>query len=288
MNSFKVFWQHLRRAPYQAISAILVMTLTSAITAIFVLLAFGSQAILNWFETKPQVTAFFKEGTKMEQVEALKARLEASGKVSQMKYVSKEEALAIYREQNKNDPLLLEMVTANILPASLEVSALKISDLKEIAGILKEEPQVEEVIFQEEVVSSLSSWSSAIRKVGIGLTLVLAFISFLVVLVIVGMKIALRKEEIEILRLIGATSWYIRAPFILEGMFYGFVGGFLGWLITYILLLYSTPFLNSFLAGIPILPIKTLFLLALLGGLVFVDVLIGAFGSFLATRRYLK
>jgi cell division transport system permease protein len=288
MNSFKVFWQHLRRAPYQAISAILVMTLTSAITAIFVLLAFGSQAILNWFETKPQVTAFFKEGTKMEQVEALKARLEASGKVSQMKYVSKEEALAIYREQNKNDPLLLEMVTANILPASLEVSALKISDLKEIAEILKEEPQVEEVIFQEEVVSSLSSWSSAIRKVGIGLTLVLAFISFLVVLVIVGMKIALRKEEIEILRLIGATSWYIRAPFILEGMFYGFVGGVLGWLITYILLLYSTPFLSSFLAGIPILPIKTLFLLALLGGLVFVDVLIGAFGSILATRRYLK
>jgi len=191
---FKVSWQHIRRSPYQALAAILVMSLTFTIAAIFILLAAGSQAILNWFETRPQVTAFFKEGTKMEQVEDLKVRLQASGKVSQMKYVSKEEALAIYREQNKEDPLLLEMVTANILPASLEVSATKLSDLSEVASILKSESQVEEVIFQEDVISSLSAWTSALRKIGVGLTLALATISLLVLLVIIGMKIALRKE----------------------------------------------------------------------------------------------
>ncbi|MFZ5365911.1 MAG: cell division protein FtsX [Patescibacteria group bacterium] len=288
MKHFKVAWQHIRRSPYQALSAVLVMTLTFTIAAIFILLAAGSQAILNWFETRPQVTAFFREGTKIEQVEALKARLEASAKVSQMKYVSKEEALAIYREQNKEDPLLLEMVTANILPASLEVSAIKLSDLGEVAQILKNEPQVEEVIFQEDVISSLSAWTSALRRIGAGLTITLGIISLLVILVIIGMKIALRKEEIEILKLIGATSWYIRAPFILEGVFYGVVGGTFAWIITYILLLYTTPLLVSFLSGIPILPVDPLFMLVLLSALVFGGAAIGTLGSLLATRRYLK
>lgn len=285
---FKVSWQHIRRSPYQALAAILVMSLTFTIAAVFILLATGSQAILNWFETRPQVTAFFKEGTKMEQVEDLKARLQASGKVSQIKYVSKEEALAIYREQNKEDPLLLEMVTANILPASLEVSATKLSDLSEVASILKSEPQVEEVIFQEDVISSLSAWTSALRKIGAGLTIALALISLLVILVIIGMKVALRKEEIEILKLIGATPWYIRAPFVLEGIFYGLVGATISWIITYILLLYSTPLLVSFLSGIPILPVSPIFMLVLLSGLIFGGTMIGVLGSILATRRYLK
>ena len=285
---FKVSWQHIRRSPYQALAAILVMSLTFTIAAIFILLAAGSQAILNWFETRPQVTAFFKEGTKMEQVEALKEKLSQTGKISEIKYVSKEEALAIYREQNKEDPLLLEMVTANILPASLEVSATKLSDLSEVASILKSESQVEEVIFQEDVISSLSAWTSALRKIGVGLTLALATISLLVLLVIIGMKIALRKEEIEILKLIGATPWYIRAPFVLEGVFYGLVGATISWIITYILLLYSTPLLVSFLSGIPILPVNPLFMLFLLLGLIFGGAVIGVLGSILATRRYPK
>lgn len=288
MMHFRVAWQHIRRTPYQALAAILVMTLTFTIAAIFILLAFGSQAILNWFETRPQVTAFFKDGTKMEQVEALKNKLSGTGKISQMKYVSKEEALAIYREQNKNDPLLLEMVTANILPASLEVSTTSLSSLGEIASLLKSESQVEEVIFQEDVISSLSAWTSALRRIGAGLTICLAVISLLVVLVIIGMKIALRKEEIEILKLIGATSWYIRAPFVLEGMFYGVVGGTFAWAITYILLLYSTPLLVSFLSGIPILPVNPSFMLILLFGLIGGGAVIGALGSILATRRYLS
>ena len=110
----------------------------------------------------------------------------------------------------------------------------------------------------------------------------------MVILVIVGMKVALRKEEIEILKLIGATSWYIRAPFVLEGMFYGLVGATISWIITYILLLYSTPLLVSFLSGIPILPVSPIFMLTLLLGLILGGVMIGILGSLLATRRYLK
>ncbi len=284
----KTTWTHIRRAPYQALAATLIMVLTFFVATIFVLTAAGSQAILNWFETRPQVTAFFEDKVTMEQVDILKAKLAQTGKIKEAKYVSKEEALAIYREQNKNDPLLLEMVTANILPASLEVSTTNISYLGEIAQILRQESGVEEVIFQEDVVRSLNNWTNVLRKIGIGLIATLGGVSLLIILVIIGMKVALRREEIEILQLIGGTDWYIRAPFIFEGIFYGVVGAILAWGISYLLLLYSTPFLVGFLAGIPILPVPFLFMLALLGAEILVGALIGTLGSLIAVRRYLK
>ncbi|TSC54314.1 MAG: hypothetical protein LiPW31_171 [Microgenomates group bacterium LiPW_31] len=284
----KTTWTHIRRAPYQALAATLIMVLTFFVATIFVLTAAGSQAILNWFETRPQVTAFFEDKVTMEQVDILRAKLAQTGKIKEAKYVSKEEALAIYREQNKNDPLLLEMVTANILPASIEVSTTNISYLGEIAQILRQESGVEEVIFQEDVVRSLHEWTNVLRKVGVGLIATLGGVSLLIILVIIGMKVALRREEIEILQLLGGTNWYIRAPFIFEGIFYGVVGAILAWGISYLLLLYSTPFLVGFLAGIPILPVPFLFMLALLGAEILVGALIGTLGSLIAVRRYLK
>jgi cell division transport system permease protein len=284
----KTTFQHIRRSPYQAMAAILVMSLTFTIASIFIILASGSQAILNWFETRPQVTAFFKEGTKIEQVESLKVKLNETGKIASIKYVSKEEALSLYREQNKNDPLLLEMVTANILPASLEVSTTSLNYLQDAAGILKSDPQVDEVIFQEAVIDSLSSWTKALRIIGLVLLCVLAIISLTEILVIIGMKIALKKEEIEILKLIGATPWYIRAPFIFEGVIYGAIGGVIGWLISYVVLLYSTPFLVSFLADIPLLPVNPLYLVILFISMVGGGIVIGAIGSFIASKRYLS
>lgn len=281
-------WTHIRRSPYQAIAAVGIMMLTFFIASIFILIAAGSQSILRYFETRPQATAFFEDKVEMTQVENLKAKLSATGKVKSMTYVSKEEALAIYREQNKDDPLLLEMVTANILPASLEVSTVDIAYLGEIAEILRQEPGVEEVIFQEEVVEALKTWTSNIRRIGVALVGFLGIVSFLIVLVIIGMKVAIRREEIEILQLIGASPWYIRAPFVLEGIFYGVVGAILAWGISYLLLLYATPFLVDFLAGLPILPVPIVFMFALLGAEVLLGFLIGVLGSFIAVRRYLR
>jgi len=278
----------MRRSPYQALAATLIMFLTFFLATVFVLTAGGFQVVLRYFETRPQVTAFLKDETTLEQVDTIKARLAQTGKVKEVKYISKEEALVIYREQNKNDPLLLEMVTANILPASLEVATKDIAFLPEVAQILKSEPGVEEVVFQEDVVKALHNWTSTLRKIGIGLIGVLGLVSLLIILVIIGMKITLRKEEIEILQLIGASPWYIRAPFIFEGMFYGVIGAILAWGIGYLLLLYATPFLVKFLSGIPILPVPIPFMLAILGIEILAGIVIGSLGSLLAVRRYLK
>lgn len=288
MRLLDATWRHVRRSPYQAIAAVLITTLTFFVVSIFTFLIVGTAKIIAYFESKPQVTAFFKDEARQEHIDELRANLKATGKVASMQFVSKQEALKIYREQNKDDPLLLDLVTAEILPASLEISAVKLSDLAGISETLKGSPHVQDVIFQKDVVSTLTSWTEALRKIGIGFIIALSLVSVAIMVTIIGMKISQKREEIEVMRLLGATSWYIRWPFIYEGVLYGAVGALFGWVIASLLLWYATPFLSSFLRGILPLHVSPLWLLALLGGELLFSVFLGAFSSFLAVLRYLK
>lgn len=289
MTSFGVALKHIRRSPYQAIAAVSVMALTFFVAALVFLLGMGSATILKYFESRPQITAFFTDDKTEKDVEDLKNKLNTTGKVASTRFISKEEALQIYKEQNKKDPILLEMVTADILPASIEVSAIDAKDLSALAQILEKESGVEDVVYQKDVVESLISWTNAIRTIGLILFVFLAIVSLLIILTLTGIRIALKKEEIEILRLVGASAWYIRSPFLLEGMIYGIVGSLIAWLGSFSLLLYGTPFLTSLLSGLPIkLPPSLLFMLLFLLGIVLSGALLGVLGSFIAVKRYLK
>ncbi len=280
--------RNIRRSPYQAFAAILIMTLTFLVVSFFTFLLVGSSKIVNFFESKPQVTAFFKNDAPQADINSLENQLSQSGKVASIKYLSKEDALGIYREQNKDDPLLLDLVTADVLPASFEISAIQIEDLGNISDMLKKSPIVSEVIYQKDVVSALTSWTNAIRKIGIALIVFLSLVSIFIMVTIIGIKISQKKEDIEIMKLIGATNWYIRWPFIIEGIFYGVIGALIGWSISTATLLYATPFLESFLKGIPIVPVPAMDLLILLGLELLLATLLGVISSFLAVLRYLK
>lgn len=288
MGVLKTTWHHSRRSPYQTLAAILIMALTFFVVSVFTFVVFGSSKIISYFESKPQVTAFFKEEVKKENIDALVDQLKETEKTSRIRFVSKQEALEIYRQQNKDDPLLLDLVTAEILPSSLEIATFKIDDLSPISEMLKKSSFVKEVIFQKDVVSTLSSWTNALRKVGLTLVIIFFFVSAFIMITIIGLKIAQKKEEIEIMRLLGATSWYIRWPFILEGISYGVIGACIGWLISVLLLWYATPSMSYFLRGIPLFPISPIFLLELLGVEILLAIILSAFSSFIAVLRYLK
>jgi len=288
MKFIKTAWRNIRRSPYQALAAISIMTLTFLAVSFFTFLLVGSSEIISYFESKPQVTAFFKNEAKQSDINALENKLSDTGKTSSIKFVSREDALKIYKEQNKNDPLLLDLVTAEVLPASFEISAVKIEDLASISDMLKKSPIVSEVIYQKDVVSALTSWTNAIRKIGVALVLLLSLVSVFIMVTIIGIKISQRKDDIEIMKLIGATNWYIRWPFIIEGVFYGIFGALFGWLIATAALLYTTPFLESFLKGIPVLPASYVGLLVLLGIEILLAVFLGVLSSFVAVFRYLK
>lgn len=280
--------RNIRRTPFQAAAAVMVMFLTFFSLLTFIQMAAGSQATLRYFESKPQVIAFFKEGTTDQDIQAIENALLQESRITNTKYVSKEDALHIYRDKNKNDPALLELVTANILPASLEVSTQSPEDLAPIADILKDEPVVSEVIVPEDVIATLTSLTWIIRVVGLATVGFLMIFALLVIIMIIGFKIRLKRGEIEIMRLLGASPSFIRNPFILEGIFYGVAGAISAWIVSWGLLWYFTPFLQGYLGEIKLLPPDPLFMLILLVSVVIIALTIGGLGSFGAVKRYLK
>lgn len=280
--------RNIRRTPFQATAAVMVMFLTFFSLLTFIQMAAGSQATLRYFESKPQVIAFFKEGTTDQDIQAIENALFQESKITNTKYVSKEDALLVYRDKNKNDPALLELVTANILPASLEVSTQSPEDLAPIADILKDEPVVSEVIVPEDVIATLTSLTWIIRVVGLATVGFLMIFALLVIIMIIGFKIRLKRGEIEIMRLLGASPSFIRNPFILEGIFYGVAGAISAWIVSWGLLWYFTPFLQGYLGEIKLLPPDPLFMLILLVSVVIIALTIGGLGSFGAVKRYLK
>lgn len=285
---WNTMWSHVRRSPYQAMAAILIMVLTFLAVSVFTILIVGSNGIISYFESKPQVTAFFKDTATQDQITTLENSLKSSGSVSSMKFVSKQDALKIYREQNKNDPLLLELVTADVLPASLEISAADIGQLPAISDYLKKDQSIQEVVYQKDVVSALTTWTNAIKIIGVLLIGLLSIVSVFIMSIIVGLKISHKKDEIEIMQLIGATKWYISNPFVLEGIFYGVVGALVGWFVSSATLFATTPLLETFLKGIPVVPAPWWFYVALLGGELVLAVILGIFSSLLAVMRYIK
>lgn len=286
MKRLKSTLSAIRRTPYQSLSAIVMTTLTFFSLSVLALTILGASRTLSYFESKPQVTAFFKDEATLTTSSALESKIGQQVAIESSKYVSKADALSIYQQQNQDNPLLLEMVTADILPASLEISAKNVADLEKIAGIMQADTSVEEVVFQKDVIDTLRKWLGGIRITGIFLTSMLMVASITTIIVIIGLKFRSKKTEVYTLSLLGATHWYIRAPFVVESVMYGVVGAILGWGLSYILLLYLTPNLISFLGDIPLLPVPLWLMASLAGGELILGTLLGALSSLIATRRY--
>ncbi|NTU73590.1 hypothetical protein HGB07_05500, partial [Candidatus Roizmanbacteria bacterium] len=211
--------------------------------------------LLNYTETRPQVTVYFQNQASDEQMFKLRDTLVGSGKTISTKYISKSDAFNTYKEMNKDNPLLLEMVSADILPASLEIYAKKPTYLSEIADFVKKQPGVDEVYFQKDIVKRLLSLTTTLRQTTITLFGFLLVMSVVVLTTTTLFKVALKKDEIELLNLLGASSWHIRKPFLKESLFFGFTAATTSYLIILGTLLYMQPFLTSYLRGIPTITI---------------------------------
>ena len=280
--------KRIQRNPYNAVAAILVMFLTFFVGGIFILVSLASNVIIHYYETRPQVTAFLKDDTTPSQVEQIKSNVRKIQSVTNVKYVSKDEALKIYKERNKNEPALTEFVTADILPASVEVSGNKITEFDQIANTLKAEPQVSKVVYYQDIINTLIKITSTVRWVGISIIAFLILTSVTVTLIVIGLNIALHREEIEIMKLVGATKWYVRTPFLIEGATYGFISAVSAVGSLAVAYPFISPYLEKAFSPIPLFPTGFLTFLYLLLAEVSVGLLIGALGAWIATRRYLE
>lgn len=265
------------------------MVVNFLMVSLFVFLLLGFSLVLSYFESRPEATAFLKDGVSQAIINNTISELKGYSGVREVKFVSKEDALKIYQQENKDDPLLLEMVTAEILPASIELSADNPLILQDVAQKMKDRKDIfDDVIFQKDVLDSLAKWTNLVRNIGLSIIVFLTIVSAFVISMIIGMKITLRKGEIETLRLLGASNFYIQWPFLMEGMFYGIFGAILGWGVSFGAVAYFRPKITSFFGDIPfwpttITPFLILLVLELTAGL-----LIGLLASGVAVKRYFR
>lgn len=299
-NHLKTTRNHIRRAPYQALSAILIMTITFFVATVLAVLSYSSWKTLHYFETKPQIIAFLKNEATQDQIDTLQSQLKSDTRIKEVKYVTKEQALDIYKNATSDNPLLSQLVSPKVFPASLEFSVTDLSYAEPVINEIQGKDIVKEVQFTASlggtknigtVINNLRNISNYVR---LGGTVVVCFLltsSLLILLVILGMRIASRRDEIEILQLIGATPGFIRMPFLLEGIFYSLVGSFIGWLLGSLIIIYLLPSLNAFFGEVDFLPKDGLTLLEVFGAIFGIEFLIasllGITGSLIAIRRYL-
>src|SRR3990167_6840727 len=197
----------IRRTPHQSLAAFLILFFTLFLSTLMLLSLSFLYGLLGYVETKPQVTVYFQTSTNQDQIFKIRSKLMNSGKVMSIKYISKEDAFKIYKQLNKDNPLLLEMVTADILPASLEIYAKKPAFLPELADFLKKEAGVDEVNFQKDILDRLLTLTDILRKTTIIFFSFLMFLPILVLTTTSLFKISLKKDEIELLRLLGASNF---------------------------------------------------------------------------------
>ncbi|GAB4219377.1 MAG: permease-like cell division protein FtsX [Candidatus Microgenomates bacterium] len=290
----------IKRTPYQSLTGFLVLFFSLFLSLIILFSLSFVNGLLNYLETKPQVTVYFQPKTPENHIFQIRDELVNSGKTLSVKYISQKEAFDIYKNLNKDNPLLLEMVSADIMPPSLEIYAKKPIYLPEIAEYLKKQSDVDEVQFQKDIVDKLLNLINILRKVSFVFFGYLILMSVVVLTTTVSFKIALKKDEIELLKLLGATNSYIRSPYLKESLFMGTISATISFLILIGLYFYINPFLNNYFSGITEISLDLNYIKLIVWpfnlvffGLMYLIILIFSWliaylSSYLATNKYLK
>lgn len=297
----KTAFGYIRRSPFQAIAALFVLTLTFFSSTLVAVLVYSSSKLLTYFETRPQVIAFIKSDASEADIASLQHKLEDNTYVKDITYVSKEEALTIYKSATSDNPLLGELVSASIFPASLEFSVTDLSYAQKTIDDIKNEAIVDSVGFTaalggesslNDVINRLKTVVNYIKTGGIAFVTLLTLTSLVILFVITSMRAVGRREEVEILNLIGATKGFIRRPIVTEAFIYTISSVILGWSIAFISILYLAPSIVSYFGEIPILPRNALDIFKLFGVILAVEIAGGSVlalsGSLVAISRIKK
>lgn len=275
----------------------LIMVLTLLSLSLFFIVNITLTTGIKAIQEKIDVSAYLTEEVKENQVLELQNKLASIPDVRSVKYVSKEEALDRYKKQNANNPKLLESLNGidNPLPASLEVKVYDPSKLEGVTQIFDQEPykpMVRKVSYKENkiVIDKLFSATEFIKKIGIVATSAFGAVTLIIVFNTIRIAIFSQKDDVEIMKLVGATNWYIRGPFIIEGALYGVIATAVSMIALGAILYYAGPALGNYFGGVGS---NVTGYLNSNTGLIFaiqliLGILIGTASSALALRKYLK
>lgn len=285
-----------KRNGWLTIAAIFIMTQALLIISIFASLNVVISSSIKAINERIDVAVFFKETAPEKEILALKDQVSNWSEVEAVTYTSPQAALDKFLAEHRNRSAIREVVSEeeNFLPASLEI---KVSDPYEIEGVidrvvkgsyskLVSETSLED---NQNLIEKLRNLGSFIQRSSLLLALVFLIIAVLIIFNTIRITIFTRHEEIEIMKLVGATDWYIRWPFIVEGMLYGLVS-----IMITLVLLYGgyaavlKPMVDNYLITTEGSPVFTVgFFVFLLVLQLLVALVVGGFSSYLATKRHL-
>ncbi len=291
------FW----RNGFVSLSSILVVTVTlfTVISLIFTNVIL--EAVLSDFKEKVDVNVYFVTAAPEADILQIKSNLEKQPEVASVVYVSRDQAIAEFKDKHKDDYLTLQALNEigdNPLGARLNVIAKDPSQYEGIAKKIESQNTlmaggtniIDKVNFRQnkDIIDRLTKIIAGTKQFGYTFALVLVSTSLLITFNTIRLVIYMTREEINVMKLVGASSMYVRGPFIVGGMMYGAVSALLAMILFYPITLWLTGTTQDFFGGVNLYSyyLKNFFQIFII--VLMVGMSLGAVSSFLAVRKYLK
>ncbi|OGZ33067.1 MAG: hypothetical protein A2V69_03960 [Candidatus Portnoybacteria bacterium RBG_13_40_8] len=286
------FW----RNGWLSTATVSIMTLTLLVITVLLMLNVVANVVLANLQNKIDISVYFKLETHEEEILQVKSQLERLEEVKDVSYVSQNEALIRFKEKHQDNPVLLqslEELEFNPLEASLNIKARQANQYASINQFLESvyyKDLIDKVNYMQnkDIIEKLNKIVVDVKTGGLGLSALLALIVFLVTFNSIRLAIYSSREEINVMKLVGASKWFIRGPFFVEGVLYGLVATIVTILILYPLFYFLSPKISGFL---PIGDVFSYFKVNLLSFfllLLGIGVILGGFSTMIAVRKYLK
>lgn len=282
-----------------AATSVMVITLTIVLFSVIANTTFANT--LKTLTDKIDISVYLKDSVDEKKRNELIGQLEAIDNVRSVQFKSKEQALEDYKKQNANNLELLVAIsqTDNPLPATLIIKPKDPDRIQSIADFL-EKPEIKNLQSdktsysddRKEAIDKITASTSFLRKAGVAGVIIFTIVSILIIFNTIRMTIFNRRDELTIMRLLGANTWFIRGPFVVETILYGVVAAIISVLICNTLLAVQSAGLGASTLGVFDVSyakdyLSQHFTIILLIQLA-IGIVIGATSSYIATRRYLK
>jgi cell division transport system permease protein len=282
-NAWSGFWRH----KFMSFAATASMVLMLAMLSGLLILLSGLDSTLKYVESEVQVVAYLKDSATQQDIDQMTADLRKMDVVKSVDYVSKEQALENFKARQPEVADLINSLPSNPLPASLEIGLRDPGGYETVASYLRVQSSVESVQDIKQTVDQLISVMNSLRTGGVVILVLVTLVVLFVIVNTIRLAVVARAQEIEIMRLVGASDAFIRWPFIFEGALVGLFGA----LITIgLLLLVQDPLARLVTQLFNVLPVQAS---AMVGQNVAAVVLlagvgIGMIGSYVSVRSYLS
>ncbi len=277
---------NMRRNVLMSMASISTVLILSLILGFFIIIVVNLNYWSENIVKQLQIVVYISDGMNDKQIGVLKSSLETTPHIDKIRFISKDEALKIMKERLKNQ-FEISDIGKNPLPNSFEVIVNKPDKIPNVAAVIKTYPGVDKVRYGEKIAGKLLVINRAVHWIGILIILTLFLSTLFIVSNTIRLTVFARRREITVMQLVGAANWFIRWPFIMEGVLQGFLGALISLLLIKLIYTYFIPRIETALPFLTMVSFNSLFSMVsiiLLGTGIFV----GATGSLISVNRFLK